>query len=200
MSGDSAGQLVLGAGSCILGPHVSLMILAGQKMLAQANPPLIDYPGPEGFLGTRASLMLDVVFLAMFVVILVLAWSIHQVRQGRFALHKRTQIILAVVLLAAVTAFEIEMRVYGWQSRAAGSLDGAPAPAVWYALYVHLVFAISSAVLWPVVIVRALRQFPNPPEPGQHSPSHRLWGRLAAADMVMTSVTGWIFYWLAFVD
>jgi len=168
-------------------------------MLAQVAAASIDYPGPEGFLGTRASLMLDVVFLAMFGVILILGWSIYQVRRGQYDLHKRTQIVLGLVLLVAVTAFEVEMRVYGWQGRAAGALGGSPGPAVWNALYVHLVFAITTAVLWPVVIVRALRQFPQPPAPGEHSAGHRRWARLAAADMVMTSVTGWVFYWLAFV-
>ncbi len=168
-------------------------------MLAQTETLEFDFPGPEGFLGTRASLMLDVVFLAMFVVLLVLAWSIYQIRRGRFQLHKRVQLTLAGVLLAAVTAFEIEMRIFGWESRAAGSLEGSASPAVWNALYVHLTFAISTAVLWPVVIVRALRQFPSPPAPGQHSPSHRFWARLAAADLVLTSISGWVFYWLAFI-
>lgn len=168
-------------------------------MLAQLAQTTIDYPGPEGFLGTRASLMLDVVFLAMFVVIVVLAWSVVQVRRGRFMLHKRVQLILAGVLLAAVTAFEIEMRVYGWQDRAAGSLNGSASRSVWTALYIHLVFAVSTAALWPVVIVRAMRLFPQPPAPGEHSPSHRFWARLAAVDMLLTAVTGWVFYWLAFV-
>ena len=38
-----------------------------------------DYGGINGFLGTRASLMLDVVFLAMFVVVPVLAGSVYLV-------------------------------------------------------------------------------------------------------------------------
>ena len=40
-----------------------------------------DYPGIDGFLGTRASLMLDVVFLAMFAVLPVMGWSIWKVRR-----------------------------------------------------------------------------------------------------------------------
>ncbi len=41
--------------------------------------------------------------------------------------------------------------------------------------------------------------FPNPPVPGPHSPWHRRYARLAALDMICTAVTGWIFYYLAFV-
>ena len=40
----------------------------------------MDYPGIDGFLGTRASLMLDVVFLAMFAVIPTMAVSVHLVK------------------------------------------------------------------------------------------------------------------------
>ena len=163
-------------------------------------PQAIDFPGLDGFLGTRASLMLDVVFVAMFAVNAVMVWSIYQLRsRGRFSLHKWTQLTLAAVLLVAVTAFEIDMRVYGWEARAAGEIEGSAGLLVWKALYVHLVFAISSAFLWPFVIYRALRQFPAPPTPGQHSRSHIFWARLAALDMLMTSITGWVFYVLAFV-
>ena len=163
-------------------------------------PSPIDFPGLDGFLGTRASFMLDFVFVAMILVIAVMGWSIFQVRnRGRYNLHKWTQLGLAVVLLIAVAAFEVDMRIYGWESRAAGEIGGSASPLVWKALYVHLIFAISSAVLWPVVIVRAWRQFPRPPAPCAHSQSHIFWARLAAADMLMTSITGWGFYILAFV-
>ncbi len=160
----------------------------------------IDFPGMDGFLGTRASLMLDVVFVAMFVVIAVMGWSIYQVCvHNRFTLHKWVQLGLAAVLLVAVTAFEVDMRLYGWEERAAGELGGSAGPAVWKALYTHLVFAITSSMLWPVVIFRAWRQFPIPPTPNQHSRSHIFWARLAAIDMTLTSITGWVFYALAFM-
>lgn len=143
--------------------------------------------------------MLDVVFLAMFVVVVVLAASIWSVRRGWYTLHKRLQLTLAAVLLVAVAAFEIEMRLFGWQERAAGGAGQGVSGWVWTALYTHLVFAISAAVLWPVVIFRAWRRFDAPPTPGAHSPSHRLWGRVAAGAMVMTAITGWGFYAVAFV-
>lgn len=163
-------------------------------------PSPVDYPGLDGFLGTRASLMLDVVFVAMFVVIAVMGWSIYQVRvRGRYVLHKWVQLGLAAILFLAVTAFEIDMRLYGWEERAAGKIGGSVDAIVWKALYTHLVFAISSAVLWPVVIFRAWRQFPVPPTPNQHSRSHLFWARLAAIDMLLTSLTGWVFYVMAFV-
>jgi uncharacterized membrane protein YozB (DUF420 family) len=158
------------------------------------------YPGIDGFLGTRATLMLDILVVAMLGVLLVLMWSVYQVKyRRRYQLHKWTQITLAVVLLITVVFFEIDIRLHGWTGRAAGQAGGEPSAAVWYALYIHLVFAVSTVVLWPVVIFLALRNFPNPPHPARHSRIHVPLARLAAAVMMLTAVTGWVFYWLAFV-
>ena len=51
--------------------------------------------------------MLDVVFLAMFLVIPVMTWSIQQAKAGRYTLHKRVQLILAAVLLAAAIGWSV---------------------------------------------------------------------------------------------
>jgi len=163
----------------------------------------MDYPGLDGFLGNRASLMLDVVFLAMFAVVPVMGWSIYQVRcRHRYALHMRVQVALGLVLMFAVTLFEIDMRVNGWRERAAASpyySENMREGLVNVALWLHLIFAISSFVLWVFVIVQALRKLPRPPKPNEYGPQHRFWARIAAVDMCLTAVTGWVFYWLAFV-
>ncbi|HXT59061.1 MAG TPA: DUF420 domain-containing protein [Pirellulales bacterium] len=158
----------------------------------------MQYPGVDGFLGTRASLMLDLVFLAMFAVVPVMGWSIYLVKyRKRYLLHKRIQLVLAVVLLAVVVLFEGDMRIHGWTERAKPS----PYYETWvqHSLSIHLPFAVSTALLWIFVTVRALRRFPCPPAPNDHSPSHVFWAKLAAIDMLLTAVTGWAFYGLAFV-
>jgi putative membrane protein len=161
---------------------------------------MVDYPGWDGFLGTRASFMLDAVCTGMIVVMLALIWSIRQARVHRnFQLHKRAQLALAVLLAIVITAFEVDIRVNGWQHRAAGSVDGEPSQAVYTALAIHLFFALTTVLLWIVVIVRGLRRFPHPPAPNEHSAFHRRFGWIAAIDMLLTTVTGWVFYVLAFV-
>ena len=67
------------------------------------------------------------------------------------------------------------------------------------ALGIHLVFAVSTLVLWAWVVWEALARFPSPPSPGSHGPRHRVMARLAAGDLLLTAVTGSVFYWLAFV-
>jgi hypothetical protein len=157
----------------------------------------------DGFLGTRASLMLDVVALAMVAVLPVLAVSIYLVKVKRqFVWHKRIQLALGAALLITVVLFEADVRINGWRDRAApSSFAGHEGQTDWVAasLGIHLFFSITSALLWALVIARALRNFPNPPQPAAHSHWHRRFGWLAAIDMALTAITGWIFYWLAFV-
>ncbi|MGD9648996.1 MAG: DUF420 domain-containing protein, partial [Pirellulales bacterium] len=107
--------------------------------------------GFDGFLGTRASLMLDVVVVAMAVVLPLLGASFFMVRyRRRFVWHKRMQLVLGGLLAVAVTLFELEMRWHGWQARAKPSpyfgSDGEGG-LVFPVLYVHLVFSVSTAVL-----------------------------------------------------
>ena len=163
---------------------------------------LVAYSGWDGILGTRGSLMLDLVFLAMFAVVPVMYWSILQARRQRYDLHRIVQVALGIVLAIAVTAFEVDMRIHGWRDRAVESRywqDGGFNDPVDWSLLVHLACAIPTAVLWVVVIVRALRNFPRPTQPNAHSVSHRRWAKIAAIEMTLTAVTGWIFYYLAFI-
>ncbi len=149
--------------------------------------------------------MLDVVFLAMFAIVPLLLLSVFLVRKRhQYSLHKRLQLAMATVLLVAVGLFEVDMQLFTrWESLAEGSRFFDPAnkwgsPAG-RSLLVHLSFAIPTLVLWIVVVAAALRRFPNPPHPGSHSLWHARLGWLATIGMVLTAVTGWSFYYLAFV-
>jgi len=168
-----------------------------QTAILPPAPPA--FPGVDGFLGTRASLGMDVVLVGLLALLPVLAWSVHLVRHRRdYAGHRRLQLVIAGLLGAAIVVFEIDVRlVSDWRMRAAAS-PWWPA-GVWAALAVHLVFAVSTFVLLVWVLVEALRRFPSPPAPNAHAPRHRLMARLAALDLVATAVTGSVFYWLAFV-
>ena len=164
--------------------------------------PFAQYAGIDGFLGTRGSFMLDLVFLAMFAVVPVMGWSIYLVRyRKKYQWHKVIQLVLGAALLIAVSVFEIDMRRHGWTHRAEPSRfwqDGRWNDWIDYSLVIHLSCAIPALFLWLWVIVQGLRKFPRPPVPCAYSARHRLGGRLAAILMVLTSVTGWLFYWLAF--
>jgi putative membrane protein len=160
--------------------------------------------GWNGFLPGRASFMLDAIVVTMFFVLVALGVSVCLVKyRRRYTTHKAIQLGLASCLVVVLVLFEIDIHfIDNWVDRAVGSpyFDAASRSGlVANALAIHLVFAISTFALWLLVIVRALRNFPSPPEPGEHSRFHRRWGIIAALDMVLTTLTGWVFYWLAFV-
>ena len=155
--------------------------------------------GIDGFLGTRGSLGMDVVVVGLLAVLPLLAWSIHLVRTRRdYATHKRLQVLIAGALLACIVIFEVDVRLFSdWKDRAR--------PSPWWpagvltSLGIHLVFAISTLVLWVWTLWEAIVRFPSPPTPGSHGPRHRVMARLAALDLVLTTITGLTFYWLAFI-
>ena len=148
--------------------------------------------------------MLDVIVVAMFFVVLALGVSVYAVKYRRmYQLHKLIQLTLASSLLIVLVLFEVDVHfIDNWMSRADASpyYDSATRSGlVVYALGVHLLFATTTFVLWLVIVLNALAHFPSPPRPGNHSGFHRRWGPVAAIDMVLTTLSGWLFYWLAFV-
>jgi len=149
-------------------------------------------------LGSRGSLGMDVVLVGLVALLPVLAWSIAAVRRRRYLLHKRLQLFIVAALATAIVLFEIDIRlVSDWKARARPS-QFWPGGVLW-ALGIHLVFAVSTFVLWAWVVWEALARFPEPPEPASHGPRHRVMARVAAVDLLLTAVTGGVFYWLAFV-
>lgn len=156
------------------------------------------FGGIDGFLGTRASIGMDVVLVGLWLLLPVLAWSIVLVRRGKYAAHKTLQLVIAGALFAAIVVFEIDVRlVSDWKARAR--------PSPWWPggvlamLGVHLVFAVSTFGLLVWVLWEAWQRFPVPPAPNAHGPRHRRMARLASVDLVLTALTGTAFYWLAFV-
>ena len=153
----------------------------------------------NGILPTRGSLMLDVIFLTMFVMAGGMAFSIYLVRtKQKYRLHRNIQIGLALFLALVVIGFEVDIRFFtDWKELAAESpyFDSG---IVYWSLAIHLCFAIPCPFLWAFVIYRGLKKFPRDLKPGAQSAEHRFWGRIAAGLMLITCVTGCTFYWLAF--
>ena len=153
----------------------------------------------HGFLPTRGSLMLDIVVCAMLLVMMILAVSIYLVRQKRlYFAHRTIQIGLASLLAIAIVGFEIDIRFFtDWRVAAEESPFYANG---WVdrVLWIHLAFAIPTPFVWAFVLFGAVRNF-NVAEPGEYSRFHRRWGWIASVFMLLTTVTGWGFYYLAFV-
>jgi len=160
----------------------------------------------EGFLGNQASFMLDIVVCALVVVVPTLLTSLYLVKvKKNFLLHRNLQLLLGVVLLIAVGAFEIDMHLIhkGWENIVARRHPEISAEQMGYiqnVLWVHLIFAITTPFFWVTTIVLALKRIPSPPAPCEHSGLHKKLGWISTIDITMTSVTGLFWYYVAFVS
>lgn len=149
--------------------------------------------------------MLDFVVVALVLIVPVLLYSLYVVKfQRRYTLHRNLQVLLGLVLLLAVALFEIDLQLIqgGWEKvvdKREIPLTIAQKGFVRTVLRIHLIFAISTPLLWATTIVLALRRIPNPPQPCPHSELHKKLGWASTLDIVATSVTGLLFYYFAFV-
>jgi uncharacterized membrane protein YozB (DUF420 family) len=157
-----------------------------------------------GFLGYRASLMMDVVVCALVVVVPLLIASLYAVKvQRNFTLHRNLQLFLCGALFVVVLLFEVDMRLSGGIT---GLLKNRTTPLTedQYSFFrnvliVHLFFSISTVVLWAVTLILAWKRFSNPPLPGEHSRLHKTLGWLSSIDLTLTSVTGLAVYYYGFI-
>jgi putative membrane protein len=161
----------------------------------------------HGFLGNDSSFMLDVVVCALLLIVPTLLYSLFLVKvKKKYLLHRNMQLALGAVLLVAVSAFEIDLQLVhkGWENvvNKPGQpvhLDAEQLESARTLLWVHLVFAVTTPVLWLTTIVLAMKRFPSPPVPNEHSGLHQKLGWLSTVDITLTSVTGLVFYYVAFI-
>ena len=144
---------------------------------------------PQGFLGTRADLLMDIVIVALLAVVPIVLYNWSLARRGDYARHKLLQVGLAVLLAAVVGLFEFNLRMQGgiFAATSASSYAGTATLDFW--IYFHTFFAITTLFIWAGLIVPSLRKFPSPPIPGAFSATHKRWGRIGMIWMLVTGVT-----------
>lgn len=162
----------------------------------------------DGFLGYQTSFMLDFVVCALVIVVPLLLISLWNVKaKRRYQVHRNLQLLLGIILLVAVGAFEVDLHVVqgGWEKIVEKSSsteqvlrERISAARPW--LYFHLLFAISTPILWALTLTLALKKFPSPLQPARHSRMHKWLGWISAVDITMTAITGLAFYYVAFVN
>lgn len=152
----------------------------------------------SGFLpSSRGSFILDFIVVAMAAVLPILLYSIWIAKIKKdLKFHRSIQMTLGIILGVAIIAFELDMRINGWRHLA------EPSPyydtLVFPSLIIHLCFAIPTLFIWSYTIYAALR---HRIELGVNKAriQHRKLGLASAYLMLGTTVTGWIFYYFAFL-
>ncbi|HWL09539.1 MAG TPA: DUF420 domain-containing protein, partial [Planctomicrobium sp.] len=131
----------------------------------------------HGFLGHDASFMLDFVVTALIVLVPIQLYSLYLVKFRRnFLWHRNLQVALGLTLLVAVTAFEVDMQLIhgGWMNVVnkdpdVPRLTSEKIAHVQQVLRIHLLFAITTPLLWGITLFLALRNYRAPKFVGPHS-------------------------------
>jgi len=153
----------------------------------------------EGFLGTDAPFMMDFVVVALVAVVPALMYSVASVKKGKVELHKKMQIGLAIILLIAVLLFELEIRL-------AGGIFNLMENSVYHGsskfeivLFIHLIFAVTTPFLWGWTIFSGLKNYEGGKFKEGYAKKHIFLGRISIIDLLLTSGTGLLVYYMAFI-
>ncbi|MFK7873286.1 MAG: DUF420 domain-containing protein [Oligoflexales bacterium] len=141
---------------------------------------------------SRASFIFDFIIIAIISIIPLMIFSIHQARMGRHDRHASLQKLVSFLLFGAVLLFEVDMRIWGWRHLAQPS----PFYETWLfpALYCHMSCSIATIVLWSLTLWRVRKK-----DPRVFPESHRRIAKSSFYGLCLTTITGLLFYWLAFV-
>lgn len=158
----------------------------------------MDYPGIEGFLGSRASLAYDVAFLLELAVIPLFIHGLELLLvRKEYQAHKRLMLIVSGMFAVAVGSFAFEFFSHDWRSLVGEEADAIPR-ITFMTLTIHLAFLTITAAIWLVLLINALRKIPSPPGPCEFGPTYVFWLVLLGLQLFISTLTGWEFYMLAF--
>jgi putative membrane protein len=147
--------------------------------------------------GTRASLLVDCTFLVTLAAPLVVLASLALARRRRLDAHRRLQIGLLVVCIAAVLVLELCIRLAGG-SGAFLAHSGAHPGLARGVLAVHVTCAVATYAVWTWLAVVSHRRFRGS-LPGSFSRRHRGAGQLVYRGLCLTALSAAAMYTLAFI-
>lgn len=153
---------------------------------------------PQGFLGTRGDILMDLVVISFIVILPVLIVSWRAARGRDYSRHRAIQISLVLVLAVAVGLFEVDLKLSGGIFELTRESGYSGTVLLNSLIYGHTLVAISSVLVWVPLIILSLRRFPNPPVSNTFGSTHRLWGRVGMLLMMASGVSAIPLYYVGF--
>jgi len=153
---------------------------------------------PDSFLGARADALMDLVILSLAIIVPVIIYSYQTVKKGNYAKHKKIQLTLFAVLVVVVGLFEYDMGTHGGIFEMVKGSRYEGTTFLNASIYTHTLFAITTSLIWLVLIIFSLFKFSKDPKPNQFSKAHKFWGRIGMIDMLLTGITAVQLYIVGF--
>jgi len=146
----------------------------------------------EGFLGTRADFIVDLVMTISGFLPFLLLSTFYIATKRKFDLHKNLQITLFIIVTLLVLSLEVDVR-YGDLKEISKQSPYAGSTELMVVFLVHLFFAVSSFFAWCWLIVKSLKRYPT-----FFDFEHKRYGKIIFWDIVLMVISGWILYWMTF--
>jgi hypothetical protein len=149
-------------------------------------------------LGTRADLVVDLVYLVTLAAPLVAYLGLRLVRSGRQHAHRRVQTFLFATCVLAVVALEIRIR---FASGSGGLMQHSPyagSRLFWAVMIVHILGAIVTYALWGWLVFASRRRH-GTILPGAFSRRHKRVGLIVIGGICFTTLSATVVYFLVFV-
>ncbi len=153
---------------------------------------------PQGFLGTRADILTDLITVGYGLIPLILYLSSLRARRGEYRLHRNVQCICLAALTVILVLFEVNIRMRGGSDALYVASSFAETPILRITLLVHLAIAVSTYLGWLGLTVASWRRF-ELTLPGSFGSLHRTLGRWIIAGNIATAITGAWLYIVGFV-
>lgn len=155
---------------------------------------------PPSMFGARCDVLMDIVTLSMLIILPLLWYSVKKVKhQHNYAVHKKIQITMFVILFFVVLLFEYDMKQNGgiFEMVKGSSYEGTF--FLNFMIYFHTFLSITTSLIWIVLIAFSLFKFDRNPRPNKFSKTHKFWGKIGMWDMALTCITGLILYVFGFI-
>jgi putative membrane protein len=148
--------------------------------------------------GTRAHVIVDLTFCVTLVAPALAFASMRLARGRQLELHRRIQLALLALCVAAVLALEIQIRLAGGSGALVQGSPFAETALMRTALWLHMGGAVLTYAVWGTLAGVSVARYRRV-LPGRFSALHRRAGTGVFAGLCFTAVSAAVVYTLAFV-
>lgn len=152
---------------------------------------------PQGFLGTRADVLIDTVLLLNLVAPAWAYGAARLARRGHVRAHMILQLVLWGVLFCAVIALELHIRSSGGSGSLVGESPYAGTPLLRAVFLLHIGPAVATYLLWSGLALLTLRRRDGL-RLGAFARHHQRMGRWVIVGLIWTAASAVAVYGLGF--
>ncbi len=158
----------------------------------------LDKLAVAGFLGTRASLLLDIIVTFLALLPLFTGISIMFATRRELRLHQVTQFLLFFLMLIILLLFAYVVH-YKTGFEALLQESTINPTIAFIGLIIHIVISLVTFTLWMFALLYALSDKKRRGLPGVYSMSHANAGKRVFKFILLTALSSVSIYWMLFM-